>query len=492
MSLPAKVLVANRGEIAVRIIRTLRELGIASVAVYHALDADGPAVRAADEAIELTGETPVGAYLQIDQIVAAAVGTGAEAIHPGFGFLSENPAMAEAVTATGVTWIGPPPGAMRAMGDKLTSKRLAAEAGVPILPGSDGAVADADAAVAAAERTGYPVLVKASAGGGGKGMRIAGDPDELREAFELASAEAAASFGDGRVFVERFVQRPRHIEVQVLADGHGTVLHLGERECSIQRRYQKVIEECPSPFVDEQMRAAMGETAVALARAVGYRSAGTVEMIADQRGDFYFLEMNTRLQVEHPVTELVTGIDIVAEQIRVAAGERLTISQADVTLRGHAIECRVYAEDADAGFYPATGRLALVRFPVGDGIRVDAGVLEGGEVSSSFDPMIAKVCAHGATRSEAIARERAALRDTVLLGVTTNTAFLERVLATPEFGRGETHTGFIDEHADALIQTPTPAASELALVVTAALASPAFDRRWTVPEPLASIGPWIS
>jgi len=240
------------------------------------------------------------------------------------------------------------------------------------------------------------------------------------------------------------------------------------------------------------MRAAMGETAVALARAVGYRSAGTVEMIADQRGDFYFLEMNTRLQVEHPVTELVTGIDIVAEQIRVAAGERLTISQADVTLRGHAIECRVYAEDADAGFYPATGRLALVRFPVGDGIRVDAGVLEGGEVSSSFDPMIAKVCAHGATRSEAIARERAALRDTVLLGVTTNTAFLERVLATPEFGRGETHTGFIDEHADALIQTPTPAASELALVVTAALASPAFDRRWTVPEPLASIGPWIS
>ena len=273
------------------------------------------------------------------------------------------------------------------------------------------------------------------------------------------------------MFVERFVQRPRHIEVQVLADGHGTVLHLGERECSIQRRYQKVIEECPSPFVDESMRAAMGATAVALARAVGYRSAGTVEMIADEQGDFYFLEMNTRLQVEHPVTELVTGIDIVAEQIRIAAGERLSITQDDVTMRGHAIECRVYAEDADAGFLPATGRLALVRFPVGEGIRVDAGVLEGGEISSSFDPMIAKVCAHGATRSEAIARERAALRETVLLGVTTNTAFLERVLATPEFERGETHTGFIDEHADELIGTPdADPSTELALVVAAALA----------------------
>jgi acetyl-CoA carboxylase biotin carboxylase subunit len=492
VSLPAKVLVANRGEIAVRIIRTLRELGIASVAIYHALDADGPARRAADEAVELFGETPVGAYLQIDQIVAAAVGTGAAAIHPGFGFLSENPAMAEAVTEAGVTWIGPPPDAMRAMGDKVTSKRLAMEAGVPVLPGSDGAVDSADAAVAAADGTGYPVLVKASAGGGGKGMRIASDPDDLREAFELASAEAAASFGDGRVFVERFVQRPRHIEVQVLADGHGTVLHLGERECSIQRRYQKVIEECPSPFVDAQMRAAMGETAVALARAVDYRSAGTVEMIADEQGNFYFLEMNTRLQVEHPVTELVTGIDIVAEQIRIAAGEPLTITQDEVRMQGHAIECRVYAEDADAGFVPATGRLGLLRFPGGDGIRIDSGVLEGGEISSSFDPMIAKVCAHGATRSEAIARERAALRDTVLLGLITNTAFLERVLSMPAFARGDTHTGFIDEHADALIGVPVPDDRRLALVVAAALSSPAFDRRWTVPEPLASIGAWTS
>ena len=492
MSLPEKVLVANRGEIAVRIVRTLNWMGIASVAVYQALDAGGPAVLAADEAVELAAETPVGAYLDVDAIVAAAQRTGADAIHPGFGFLSENPAFAEAVSAAGITWIGPPPDAMRAMGDKVTSKRLAQQAGVPTLPGSDGAVADADAAVAAAEGTGYPVLVKASAGGGGKGMRIATDPSSLREAFERASAEAAASFGDGRVFVERFIERPRHIEIQVLADGHGTVLHLGERECSIQRRYQKVIEESPSPFVDEEMRAAMGSTAVALAAAVGYRSAGTVEMIADAQGGFYFLEMNTRLQVEHPVTELVTGIDIVAEQIRIAAGEPLGITQDDVELSGHAIECRVYAEDADAGFIPATGRLALVRFPGGEGIRVDSGVLEGGDITSAFDPMIAKVCAHGADRAQTIGRARGALHDTVLLGVTTNTAFLERVLAHPAFERGDTHTGFLDEHAESLSEAATPREDELALVAAAALASPRFDPRWSAPEPLASMGPWTT
>jgi propionyl-CoA carboxylase alpha chain len=492
VSLPEKVLVANRGEIAARIVRTLTRMEIASVAVYHALDARGPAVLAADDAVELFGETPVGAYLDIGAIVEAARHTGAQAVHPGFGFLSENPAFAEAVTAAGLIWIGPPPSAMRSMGDKVTSKELARQAGVPTLPGSDGAVESADAAVAAAEGTGYPVLVKASAGGGGKGMRIARDGDGLREAFVRASAEAAASFGDGRVFVERFIERPRHIEIQVLADAHGTVLHLGERECSIQRRYQKVIEECPSPFVDEAMRVAMGETAVALARAVDYRSAGTVEMIADDQGSFYFLEMNTRLQVEHPVTELVTGIDIVAEQIRIAAGEPLAMTQDDVQWRGHAIECRVYAEDADAGFIPATGRLALVRFPTGEGVRVDSGVLEGAEISSAFDPMIAKVCAHALTRPEAIRRERAALRQTVLLGATTNTAFLERVLAQPAFERGDTHTGFIDEHSQALSTVTTEPDDELALVGAAALASPRFDPRWAAPEPLASMGPWIS
>ena len=490
MSLPAKVLIANRGEIAVRIIRSLRRLGIGAVAVYHALDADGPAVRAADEAVALHGATPVGAYLDIDAIVAAAHRMGVQAIHPGFGFLSENAAFAEAVSAAGLTWIGPPPDAMRAMGDKVTSKRLAQQAGVPTLPGSDGAAANAEEAVTAAHRTGYPVLVKASAGGGGRGMRIARTPDDLRDAFTAASAEAQASFGDGRVFVERFVERPRHIEIQVLADQHGTVLHLGERECSIQRRYQKVIEESPSPFVDAEMREQMGATAVALARSVGYVSAGTVEMIADADGGCYFLEMNTRLQVEHPVTELVTGIDIVAEQIRIAAGEPLSFGQDDVRLRGHAIECRVYAEDADAGFLPAIGRLGLVRFPTGEGVRVDSGVLEGQEISSAFDPMIAKVCAHGASRDEAIARERAALRDTVLLGTVTNTAFLERVLSTPQFQAGETHTGFLDEHAEALRPAPADHDAELALVAAAALVSPRFDPRWAAPEPLASMGPW--
>ena len=449
-------------------------------------------MREADEAVELFGDTPVGAYLDIEAVVAACTRTGAEALHPGFGFLSENADFAEAVAAAGVTFIGPPADAMRAMGDKITSKRLAAAAGVPILPGSDGAVGSAEAAVAEADRIGYPVLVKASAGGGGKGMRIAADAGALREAFDRASSEALAAFGDGRVFVERFIERPRHIEVQVLADAHGGVVHLGERECSIQRRYQKVVEECPSPFVDDDMRRAMGETAVALARAVGYVSAGTVELIADADGGFYFLEMNTRLQVEHPVTELVTGIDIVAEQVRIAAGEPLGYGQDAIRMDGHAIECRIYAEDAEAGFVPATGRLQLVRFPSGPGIRVDHGVTEGGDISASFDPMIAKLAVHGPTRDDALARGRAALRETVLLGTVTNTAFLERVLARPAFAAGDTHTGFLDEHADALLPPPADEADERALIAAAALASPRFDLRLAAPEPLASMGAWRS
>jgi acetyl-CoA carboxylase biotin carboxylase subunit len=490
MSLPAKVLIANRGEIAVRIVRTLRRLGVASVAVYHAEDADGRAVREADEAVELHGDTPVGAYLNVEGIVEACRHTGATAVHPGFGFLSENAAFAEALADAGIAFIGPPPEAIRAMGDKLESKRLAAAAGVPTLPGSHDAVGDANLAVAEANRIGYPVLLKASAGGGGKGMRIARDAAECSEAFERASSEALASFGDGRVFVERFVERPRHIEVQVLADTHGTVVHLGERECSIQRRYQKVIEESPSPFIDEAARHEMGERAVALARAVGYASAGTVEMIVDSERRFYFLEMNTRLQVEHPVTELVTGIDIVAEQVRVAAGEPLSFTQDDVRLRGHAIECRIYAEDADAGFVPATGRLGLVRFPAGEGVRVDHGVIEGQQVSASFDPMIAKLAIHGASREEAIARAREALRHTVLLGTITNTAYLERVLAQPAFAAGDTHTGFLDEHAAALAPPPVADDVERCLIAGAALASPRFDPRFAAPEPLAAMGAW--
>jgi propionyl-CoA carboxylase alpha chain len=490
MSLPQKVLVANRGEIAVRIIRTIHELGLESVVVYHAADSGSIAVREATDAVAVTGPTPVGAYLNMDAIIEAALRTGADAIHPGFGFLAENAAFARAVADAGITFVGPPPEAIQAMGDKITSKALAVKAGVPTVPGSSGAVADADEAVAEADRVGYPVLLKASAGGGGKGMRIANDARECREAFDRASSEAQASFGDGRVFVERYILRPRHIEIQVLADGHGTVLHLGERECSIQRRYQKVIEEAPSPFIDEATRRLMGASAVALAKSVGYVSAGTVEMVVDTDRNFYFLEMNTRLQVEHPVTEAVTGIDIVAEQLRVAGGEPLEFSQDDVTLSGNAIECRIYAEDADAGFLPATGHLALVRFPAGSGIRVDHGMLEGQEITASFDPMIAKVIAHGADRGAAIAQTREALRQTVLLGTITNTAYLERVLAHPEFRAGNLHTGFLDEHADELKPPPPTAEEERILVAAGALASPRFDPRFELIEPLASMGEW--
>jgi acetyl-CoA carboxylase biotin carboxylase subunit len=482
--LPNKVLVANRGEIAVRIMRTLRELGIRTVAVHHAVDAGARFVREADEAVELFGATPVAAYLDADAIVAACEATGAEAVHPGYGFLSENAAFAEAVAKAGVTFVGPPPDAIRAMGDKIESKRLATIAGVPTLPGSDGTLSDVDEAVAEAERIGYPVLLKASAGGGGKGMRIARSTDQCREAFTQAANEAKASFGDGRVFLERYVDRPRHIEIQVLADTHGTVLHLGERECSIQRRYQKVIEEAPSPFVDDAMRASFGEAAVALARKVGYTSAGTVEMVVDQEGAGFFLEMNTRLQVEHPVTELVTGIDIVAEQIRIAAGEKLAFGQDDVTITGSAIEARVYAEDAYAGFVPA------VRFPSGPGVRVDHGVLQGDSVTAAFDPMIAKVVGYGATRAEAIERISGALRATVLLGTTTNTAFLADVVEHPAFAAGATHTGFLDEHTELTSPIPLDALRERLLVVAAALHSPRFDARHDVPAAHAAVGRW--
>jgi acetyl-CoA carboxylase biotin carboxylase subunit len=490
MKLPEKVLVANRGEIAARIIRTLRALEVPSVAVFHALDRESPAVRDAGEAVELHGETPVGAYLNVEEIIAAAKQTGATAIHPGFGFLSENADFAQAVADAGIAFIGPPPDAIRAMGDKIESKAIAERAGMPTVPGSDGAVADADAALAAAESVGYPVLLKASAGGGGKGMRIARSSEECREAFDLASSEALASFGDGRVFVERYVDRPRHIEVQVLADSHGNVVHLGERECSIQRRYQKVIEEAPSSFIDPETRAEMGARAVDLAKAVGYVSAGTIEMVVDGERNFYFLEMNTRLQVEHPVTELVTGKDIVAEQLRIAAGEELGYDQDAVELTGHAIECRIYAEDPGANFAPATGRLRLVHFPAGPGVRVDHGTIEGQEVSASFDPMIAKVIGSGADRDDAIRTIREALRETVLLGLQTNAAYLEKVLGHPAFAAGDTTTAFLDQHAEELAADPLAPDDERLLLAAAALASPRFDHRFEIPLPLSAMGEW--
>ncbi len=485
-----KVLVANRGEIAARILRTLRALNIQSVLVHHALDADSVAAREADELVELKGAPPVAAYLDIAQIIEACRSTGAQAVHPGYGFLSEKAQFAEALAQAGIVFIGPSAQAIQAMGDKIESKRIAKRAGVSTIPGYPDELTDADHAVQVALEIGYPVMIKASAGGGGKGMRLARDEAECRSGFERASSEALASFGDGRIFMERFIERPRHIEVQVLGDCHGNILYLGERECSIQRRHQKVVEEAPSPFLDDAMRRAMGEQAVALARAVNYCSAGTVEFIVDQERNFYFLEMNTRLQVEHPVTEMITGLDIVAEQIRVAEGEALRMQQQDVRLEGHAIEVRVYAEDADNGYLPMTGQVRLLRLPQGLGVRVDNGISEGQAISPSFDPMLAKIVAHGSTRQQAIERLREALRGTVVLGVTTNTAFLERVLASPQFESGDTHTGFLEEHAQNL-QPRVPTLREQKVLLSAvAVTSRKFDERLFGVGPVSLIGAW--
>lgn len=490
MSVFSKVLIANRGEIASRIIRTLRRLGIESVVVYHELDSGTPAVRDADEAVLITGSPPVSSYLDISQILKAAADTGAEAIHPGFGFLSEKAEFAQAVVDAGLVFIGPSASAISAMGDKIESKKLAKIAGVSTVPGSSDAIDDPEEAVRIANDIGYPVLLKASAGGGGKGMRIAHNDAECRDGLVRAGAEAKAAFGDGRVFVEKYVVEPRHIEIQILADKHGNVVHLGERECSIQRRYQKVVEEAPSPFITPEVRAAMGEQACALARAVDYSSAGTVEMVVDKDRNFYFLEMNTRIQVEHPVTELVTGIDIVEQQLRVAAGESLDVTQDQIGQHGHAIEVRIYAEDADAGYLPATGKLLKVRFPTGEGIRIDHGVVEGQEISASFDPMIAKLITYGPDREVAIERMLQALKDTVVLGPVTNIDFLQRVVAHPDFRSGATHTGFLAIHHDELaVVAPTPDQEKL-LLATAALAHPDFDFRYETPEPMGSIGAW--
>ncbi|MBP0649442.1 ATP-grasp domain-containing protein, partial [Mycobacterium tuberculosis] len=401
-----KILVANRGEIAVRVIKTARRMGIATVAVYSDADKDAMHVEMAAEAVHIGPPAAAHSYLLIDRIVDACRKTGAEAVHPGYGFLSERAAFPRALAAAGIVFIGPNPAAIDAMGDKIESKKAAAAAGVSTVPGHLGTIADADAAVRIATVIGYPVMIKASAGGGGKGMRIAWNDTECREGFMLSKNEAAASFGDDRVFVEKFIVDPRHIEIQVLGDKHGHIIHLGERECSIQRRNQKVIEEAPSPLLDDATRQAMGAQAVALARAVGYDSAGTVEFVADQNRNFYFLEMNTRLQVEHPVTELVTGIDLVEQMIRVAAGEPLALRQEDVALDGWAVESRIYAEDPFRNFLPSIGRLTRYRPPEEgtDGIvtvRNDTGVAEGAEISMHYDPMIAKLVTHAPTRRDA-------------------------------------------------------------------------------------------
>ena len=445
-----KILIANRGEIACRVIKTARRMGIRTVAVYSDADAGALHTRMADEAVHI-GPAPVNqSYIVIEKILEAIRATGAEAVHPGYGFLSERAEFADALAAEGVVFIGPPASAIRAMGDKITSKKLAAEAGVSTVPGFMGLIEHEAHAVEIARGIGYPVMIKASAGGGGKGMRIAWDDVEAAEGFLRSRSEAASSFGDDRIFIEKFVTSPRHIEIQVLGDSHGNCIHLGERECSIQRRNQKVIEEAPSPFLDAETRAAMGAQAVALAKAVRYASAGTVEFIVDAERNFYFLEMNTRLQVEHPVTELVTGIDLVEQMIRVAAGEELAIAQEDVKLDGWAIESRLYAEDPYRNFLPSIGRLTRYRPPAegrrGDVIiRNDTGVFEGGEISMFYDPMIAKLCTWGKDRQTAIEAMRRALDEFELEGIGHNLPFLAAVMDHPRFIAGEITTGFIAE-----------------------------------------------
>ena len=398
----SKILIANRGEIACRVIRSAQAMGIKTVAIYSDADSSALHVEMADEAVHIGPSAAAESYLVIDKVIAAVKETGAEAVHPGYGFLSENAAFVEALEAAGVAFIGPGTKAIAAMGDKIESKKLADKAGVSTVPGYLGVIVDADEAVKIANDVGYPVMIKASAGGGGKGMRVAWNDGEAREGFDRSVSEAKSSFGDDRVFIEKYIVEPRHIEIQVLADSHGNTIYLGERECSIQRRHQKVIEEAPSPFIDEATRKAMGEEAVAMSKAVDYKSAGTVEFIVDVERNFYFLEMNTRLQVEHPVTELITGIDLVEQMIRVADGEVLGIKQEDVKLEGWAIESRLYAEDPVRGFLPSIGRLATYRPPVHDFVRNDTGVVEGDEISLFYDPMIAKLCTFGNTRAQAI------------------------------------------------------------------------------------------
>ncbi len=453
------LLIANRGEIACRVMRTAKALGLNTVAVHSEIDRNARHVREADMAVNLGGAKPSESYLRAERIIAAAQASGAQAIHPGYGFLSENAAFARAIEAAGLVFLGPPASAIDAMGSKSAAKALMEDAGVPLVPGYHGEAQDLETFRTAAERIGYPVLLKAAAGGGGKGMKVVEREAELGEALASAQREAQSAFGDARMLVEKYVLKPRHVEIQVFADRHGNCLYLNERDCSIQRRHQKVVEEAPAPGLSPELRRAMGEAAVRAAQAIGYVGAGTVEFLLDERGDFFFMEMNTRLQVEHPVTEAITGLDLVAWQIRVARGEALPITQEQVPLNGHAIEVRLYAEDPQQDFLPASGRLALYREPAaGPGRRVDSGVAEGDEVSPFYDPMLAKLIAWGETREEARQRLLAMLDETAVGGFATNLAFLRRVLAHPAFAAAELDTGFTRPPPGASCCPPPPRA----------------------------------
>jgi acetyl-CoA carboxylase biotin carboxylase subunit len=490
-----RVLIANRGEIALRVMRACRELGLDTVAVYSDADARAPHVLAAGRAVRIGPAPPRDSYLNAPAILEAARITGADAIHPGYGFLSERPSFARACEEAGVIFIGPPSAAIERMGSKVGARRLMQEAGVPVVPGETPPDQLDDSLAAAADRVGFPVLIKPSAGGGGIGMKVVRERSAMAESIARARREAQAAFGDGTLYVERLIERPRHIEVQVFADVHGQAVHLFERECSMQRRHQKVIEESPSPAVSPAVRARIGEAAVAAARAAGYRNAGTVEFLLEGHGDdarFYFLEMNTRLQVEHPVTEMVTGVDLVHAQLRVASGEPLPWSQAALTQRGHAIECRVYAEDPQQGFLPQAGPLLLYREPQGPGIRVDSGVVEGGEIPVHYDPMVAKLIVSGDTREAARRRAVEALRRYHVLGVRTNIPFLITLLEHPRFIEASVDTGFLDREGDSVRER---LGTDLPLAAFAALAAhrPAQTRPGTASgEPVESIDPFVS
>ncbi|HXG95134.1 MAG TPA: acetyl-CoA carboxylase biotin carboxylase subunit [Blastocatellia bacterium] len=439
-----KILIANRGEIAVRIARACREMSISPIAVYSDADRASLHVRVADEAIHIGPPPSTESYLRIEKIIDAARRAGAEAIHPGYGFLSENAEFAEAVEQAGLKLIGPPASAMRIMGSKTSARRAAQAAGAPVVPGTVSSLASLEEAEKVAGEIGYPIMLKAASGGGGKGLRLVRSRDEIRSAFELAQSEAASSFKDPSVYIEKYIERPRHIEIQLIGDHHGQMVYLGERECSLQRRHQKVIEECPSPVVDKDLRKRMGEAAVSIARAAGYTNAGTIEFLVDSERNFYFLEMNTRLQVEHPVTELVTGRDLVHEQIRVAAGEPLSFSQDDIVMRGAAIECRIYAENPDNNFMPSPGLITRLVVPSGPGVRYDSGSYEGWEVPIYYDPMVAKLCVWAETREAAINRLARVLDEYTVEGISTTTPFFRAVVRDEEFRRGDFDTGFID------------------------------------------------
>jgi acetyl-CoA carboxylase biotin carboxylase subunit len=463
-----KLLVANRGEIALRVIRACRDLGVATVAVYSEADAHAPFVRAADEAVNIGPPPASESYLRGDRIIEAALETGAEAIHPGYGFLSERAWFARAVREAGLVWVGPPAEAIDAMGSKIDARRLAIGHGVPVVPGTTEPLRDADDAARIADSYGYPVLLKAAAGGGGKGMRVVHSVTDLPGALGAAQREARNAFGDDAVYVEKYIDRPRHVEIQVLADQHGTVLSLGERECSLQRRHQKMLEEAPSVSVEPELRRRMGAAAVAIARAAGYVNAGTCEFLLTDAGEFYFLEMNTRVQVEHPVTECVTGIDIVQWQLRIAAGERLTFP-ADLTPRGWAIECRITSEDPTNGFLPSSGKIVYLRAPAGPGVRWDSGISAGTSVGLHYDPMLAKLIVHADTRALAIARMRRALMDLVIVGVETSREFHLRLLDDPEFQAGDFDIQWLERRLASLTGAHAPPSTMRVAAITAAL-----------------------